>query len=109
LHLGPWFETGYSTQGDYHFADILGGLALVYKNARSSASLNSGAGYNFHAAGEDAKSPIHRGGIFQYGVNYDYYIMDHFSIGAAIAIQHEMLSPSRLAFMPGIRLTYTLW
>ena len=109
LHLGPWIEGGYSTQGDYHFADLLGGLALVYKNQKSSISLDAGAGYNFHAAGEDSKALIHRGGIFQYGINYDYYLTDHFSIGASIAMQHEMLSPSRLALMPGVRLTYTLW
>lgn len=109
LRLGPWLESGYSTRGDYHFADLLGGLAMVYKTGKSSASLGAGAGYSFRTAGEDAKAPIRRGGIFQYGINYDYYLIDHFSIGATIAMQHEMSKPSRVALMPGMRLTYTLW
>jgi hypothetical protein len=106
---GPQLKLGYNADLSRHLMDVSAGWAFMYKDESSMLAAEIGAGYNFSLAGDASEAPVRDGGIFQYGLRYNYRITDSLGIGASITLQHEMLDPERLAIIPGAELTYHLW
>ena len=105
--LGSLVELGYGASREYHTIDVTGGLFFLADYSRWSVAAEAAVGYNFHVTGQRENHLTNNGGVFKYGLRWNWK-PGQIGLSASIYLQHSMMSPKRFAILPGIGLIWDM-